>query len=64
MVVMQDVDCQAPIHAPSLLAFFAARAVPGVEGVDGTTYRLCPASCDALRGDRTATIDLTGCDAP
>ena len=39
MVVMQDVDCQAPIHAPSLLAFFAARAVPGVEAVDGTVYR-------------------------
>ena len=28
-----------PLHAPSLLAFFAARAVPGVEEVDGTTYR-------------------------
>ena len=39
MVVMQDVDCRTPIHAPSLLAFFAARAVPGVEAVDGTIYR-------------------------
>ena len=39
MVVMQDVDCRTPIHAPSLLAFFAARAVPGVEAVDGTVYR-------------------------
>ena len=39
MVVMQDVDCRTPIHAPSLLAFFAARAVPGVEEVDGTLYR-------------------------
>ena len=39
MGVMQDVDCQVPIHAPSLLAFFAARAVPGVEAVDGTVYR-------------------------
>ena len=28
-----------PLHTSSLLAFFAARAVPGVEEVDGTTYR-------------------------
>ena len=29
----------APLHAESLLAFFAARAVQGVEEVDQTTYR-------------------------
>jgi AraC family transcriptional regulator, regulatory protein of adaptative response / DNA-3-methyladenine glycosylase II len=28
-----------PLHAPSLLGFLAARAVTGVEEVDGTTYR-------------------------
>lgn len=30
---------QAPLHAESLLSFFAARAVPGVEEVEGSTYR-------------------------
>ncbi|HYN94132.1 MAG TPA: AlkA N-terminal domain-containing protein [Pilimelia sp.] len=28
-----------PLHAPGLLEFLAARAVPGVEEVDGDTYR-------------------------
>jgi AraC family transcriptional regulator, regulatory protein of adaptative response / DNA-3-methyladenine glycosylase II len=36
---MRDLSCRQPLHASSLLAFFAARAVPGVEAVDGTTYR-------------------------
>ena len=41
MVVMRlrDLKCLLPLHAPSLLAFFAARAVAGVEDVGGTTYR-------------------------
>src|SRR5829696_548981 len=34
-----DVPCRLPLHAPSLLAFFAARAVTGVEAVEGTAYR-------------------------
>jgi AraC family transcriptional regulator of adaptative response / DNA-3-methyladenine glycosylase II len=34
-----DPPASLPLHAASLLAFFAARAVPGVEEVDGTTYR-------------------------
>ena len=36
---MRDLTARLPLHAASLLAFFAARAVPGVEEVDGTTYR-------------------------
>ena len=39
MVVMRELPCRTPFHTASLLAFFAARAVPGVEEVDGTTYR-------------------------
>jgi AraC family transcriptional regulator, regulatory protein of adaptative response / DNA-3-methyladenine glycosylase II len=57
MVVMQDVDCQAPIHAPSLLAFFAARAVPGVEEVEGTTYRR---SVRLPHGAGVIALDLGG----
>jgi hypothetical protein len=30
---------RAPLHAESLLAFLAARAVPGVEEVAGGAYR-------------------------
>jgi AraC family transcriptional regulator of adaptative response / DNA-3-methyladenine glycosylase II len=30
---------RAPLHAAALLEFLAARAVPGVEAVDGETYR-------------------------
>jgi AraC family transcriptional regulator of adaptative response / DNA-3-methyladenine glycosylase II len=30
---------RAPLHAESLLDFFALRAVPGIEAVDGGTYR-------------------------
>ena len=36
---MPSLDCTLPLHAASLLAFFAARAVPGVEEVGATTYR-------------------------
>ena len=36
---LRELTCRLPLHAPSLLAFFAARAVAGVEEVDGTTYR-------------------------
>ncbi|HET8952081.1 MAG TPA: AlkA N-terminal domain-containing protein [Solirubrobacteraceae bacterium] len=35
----RDLHCRLPLHAPSLLAFFAARAVGGVEEVDGVVYR-------------------------
>jgi AraC family transcriptional regulator of adaptative response / DNA-3-methyladenine glycosylase II len=34
-----ELPAELPLHAASLLAFFAARAVPGVEEVAGTTYR-------------------------
>jgi AraC family transcriptional regulator of adaptative response / DNA-3-methyladenine glycosylase II len=34
-----ELPATLPLHAASLLAFFAARAVPGVEAVDATTYR-------------------------
>ena len=34
-----DLPAELPLHAASLLAFFAARAVPGVEEVAGTAYR-------------------------
>ena len=33
------ISYSAPLHAASLLGFFAARAVRGVEEVDGATYR-------------------------
>ena len=36
---MPALDATAPLDAAGLLAFFAARAVPGVEEVDGGTYR-------------------------
>ena len=36
---MRVLECRTPLHAASLLGFFAARAVPGVEAIDGTTYR-------------------------
>ena len=39
MVVMRDLRCRTPFHASALLAFFAARAVPGVEELEKTTYR-------------------------
>jgi AraC family transcriptional regulator of adaptative response / DNA-3-methyladenine glycosylase II len=45
---------RAPLHAPALLGFLAARALPGVEECDGRTYR---------RGLRlphgSATVELT-----
>lgn len=31
--------CRAPFDWPAVLAFFAARAVPGVEAIDGDRYR-------------------------
>jgi len=34
-----DLAAALPLHAASLLAFFAVRAVPGVEEVEATTYR-------------------------
>jgi AraC family transcriptional regulator of adaptative response / DNA-3-methyladenine glycosylase II len=34
-----DLGCRPPVHTRSLLAFLAARAVPGVEEVAGATYR-------------------------
>ena len=44
-VLTVRLPCRAPFDWSSLLAFFAARAVPGVESVDGDRYR------------RTVTID-------
>jgi AraC family transcriptional regulator of adaptative response / DNA-3-methyladenine glycosylase II len=48
---------RAPLHAPALLGFLAARALPGVEECDGRTYR---------RGLRlphgSATVELTPAD--
>ncbi len=46
-----------PLHAPSLLAFFAARAVAGVEEVDGTTYRR---SVRLPHGPGVVAIELGG----
>jgi AraC family transcriptional regulator, regulatory protein of adaptative response / DNA-3-methyladenine glycosylase II len=46
-----------PLHAPSLLAFFAARAVAGVEEVDGTTYRR---SVRLLHGPGVVALELGG----
>jgi AraC family transcriptional regulator of adaptative response / DNA-3-methyladenine glycosylase II len=39
MGVMRELRCRSPLHLASLLGFFAARAVPGVEQIDGTIYR-------------------------
>ena len=36
---VMDLAAELPLHAESLLGFLAARAVAGVEEVDGTTYR-------------------------
>ena len=46
-----------PLHAPSLLAFFAVRAVAGVEEVDGTTYRR---SVRLPHGPGVVTLELGG----
>jgi len=44
-VVTLRLDHRPPLHWPALLAFLAARAIPGVEQIDGDRYR------------RTAAID-------
>ena len=46
-----------PFHAASLLAFLAARAVPGVEAVDGATYRR---SLRLPHGEAVIAVDLGG----
>ncbi|MDR7280819.1 AlkA N-terminal domain-containing protein [Catenuloplanes atrovinosus] len=38
-VVHLRMSYRAPLHAPALLGFLAARAIPGVEEADGETYR-------------------------
>jgi AraC family transcriptional regulator of adaptative response / DNA-3-methyladenine glycosylase II len=46
-----------PLHTPSLLAFFAARAVAGVEEVEGTTYRR---SVRLEHGPGVLALELSG----
>ena len=46
---------RAPLHAESLLGFFAVRAVAGVEAVDGATYRR---SVRLPHGPAILSIDL------
>ncbi|HEU4350046.1 MAG TPA: AlkA N-terminal domain-containing protein, partial [Actinoplanes sp.] len=48
---------RAPLHAPALLEFLAARALPGIEEVDGHTYRRM---VNLPHG--TATVALTPAD--
>lgn len=48
---------RAPLHAPALLEFLAARALPGVEECDGHTYRRV---LDLPHG--SATVELTPAD--
>ena len=54
---MGDMELRAilPIHAPSLLGFLKARAVEGVEEVDGTTYRR---SLRLANGPAVIAVDL------
>ena len=54
---LRDLECRTPIHSASLLAFFAARAVPGVEAVDGTTYRR---SVRLPHGPGVLVLELSG----
>jgi AraC family transcriptional regulator of adaptative response / DNA-3-methyladenine glycosylase II len=51
------VPCRLPLHAPSLLAFFAARTVAGVEEVDGGVYRR---SVRLPHGPGVIALDLGG----
>jgi len=53
----RDLPCRLPLHAPSLLAFFAARAVGGVEEVDGGGYRR---SVRLPHGPGVIALDLGG----
>jgi len=46
-----------PLHTPSLLGFFAARAVAGVEWVEGTTYRR---SVRCAHGPGVLALELSG----
>jgi AraC family transcriptional regulator of adaptative response / DNA-3-methyladenine glycosylase II len=52
-----ELDCTLPLHAESLLGFFAARAVEGVEEVEGSTYRR---SVRLAHGPAVIAIDLGG----
>jgi len=54
---LRDLPCRLPLHAPSLLAFFAARAVGGVEEVDGSVYRR---SVRLPHGPGVLALDLGG----
>src|SRR5688572_15803102 len=48
------VSCPAPFDWTSVLAFLRARAIPGVEQIDGNAYRRT-----IRRGDRTGTLSIT-----
>src|SRR3954453_18642579 len=51
-----DLPCRPSRHPSSLLCFFAARAVAGVEEVDGSTYRR---SVRLPHGPGVIALDLT-----
>jgi AraC family transcriptional regulator, regulatory protein of adaptative response / DNA-3-methyladenine glycosylase II len=55
-----ELDCALPFHADSLLGFLAARAVAGVEEVDGRTYRR---SLRLAHGPAVIEVDL-GAERP
>jgi AraC family transcriptional regulator of adaptative response / DNA-3-methyladenine glycosylase II len=52
---VMDLAAAQPLHAASLLGFLAARAVTGVEEVDGTTYRR---SLRLARGPAVVAVDI------
>jgi len=56
-----ELPAALPLHAGSLLNFLAARAVPGVEEVAGTTYRR---SVRLPHGPAVVALELAGGAAP
>jgi AraC family transcriptional regulator, regulatory protein of adaptative response / DNA-3-methyladenine glycosylase II len=50
-----DLEFRPPLHARALLRYLSARAVPGVEELDGETYRR---SLRLARGGAVAELDL------
>jgi AraC family transcriptional regulator, regulatory protein of adaptative response / DNA-3-methyladenine glycosylase II len=54
-----DLPFRAPLQARALLDWLAARAVPGVEEVDGATYRR---SLRLPRGAGVVEVELGGAD--
>jgi AraC family transcriptional regulator of adaptative response / DNA-3-methyladenine glycosylase II len=57
------IDAIAPFDGPGLLRFFAARAVPGVEEVEGTTYRRSVAAGVIELRVRADSVEVHGDDA-